>query len=119
MKKVYEINRNNVVEDIRKIADFTPDEIVMIYDFIYTDKKGYERKINIAIQKNVMFNGKDFFYEYQTEVRTYVNNDKEDYYYIEYKSFDDEDGKEFGDMKESRNYNIDFIFGEINKFVNR
>lgn len=119
MKKVYEINRNNVVEDIRKIADFTPDEIVTIYDFTYIDKKGHERKINIAIQRNVMFDGEDFFYNYDTEVRTYINNDKEDYYYVEYSSYDDEDGEEFDDMKESRNYNIDFIFGEIDKFVNR
>lgn len=116
---IYKIDRNKVIEEIKNYTNFIPDQTVTIYDFYYTDEKNRERKINITIQREIAFDGKEFFNKYQTEIRTYINNDKEDYYYIEYVSYDNEDGKEFDDIRENRSYNIGFIFDEINKFIKR
>lgn len=117
MDKVYEINKDNIVNDIKNIIDFTPEDIGTVYDFIYKDNRGNERKINFIIQKELYYNGKEFFNHYNTEMRTYINNDKVDYHYAEYCSFDDEKGRDgINHMIESRVYNIDFIFHRINEF---
>ena len=118
-KIIYKINRNKVIEEIKNYTNFIPDQTVTIYDFYYTDEKNRERKINITIQREIAFDGEKFFTRYQTEIRTYINNDKEDYYYIEYVSYDNEDGKEFDDIRENRSHNIGFIFDEISKFIKR
>ena len=118
MQKNYKIKNENIAEQIRNIVDFMPEEVVKMYDFHYTDKNNNERKINIDIQKRIEFNGEEFFNEYETEMRTYINGDKLNYHYIEYASYEDESDKIFDDIKQDRKYNIDFIFYMINNFNN-
>lgn len=117
MKKAYALKNGNIINSIKNTIDFTPDDVVTIYDFYYTDNKNHKRKINITIQKEIEFDGEEFFNKYQTEMRTYIEDDKLDYHYIEYVSYDDESGKEFDDIKFDRQYNIDFLFYKINESI--
>ncbi len=121
IKKVYEIAGNNVIESIKYFVNFIPEypniEYTVEYDIFYKDNKNIKRKINILIKKEIIFDGKEFFNEYNTTVKTYIGNDKIGNYQVTYIAYDDESNGKHKDAQKDRFYNIDYIYYKLYEFV--
>ena len=121
IKKVYEIADSNIIESIKYFINFIPEypnvEYTVEYDVFYKDNKNIKRKINILIKKEIIFDGKEFFNEYNTTVKTYIGNDKIGNHQVTYIAYDDESSGKHKDIQKDRFYNIDYIYYKINEFV--
>lgn len=121
IKKVYEIADSNIIESIKYFINFIPEypnvEYTVEYDVFYKDNKNIKRKINILIKKEIIFDGKEFFNEYNTTVKTYIGDNKIGNHQVTYIAYDDESSGKHKDIQKDRFYNIDYIYYKINEFV--
>ncbi len=121
MKKDYEINKDNIINDVKDFINSVQEDINSEcdskYNICYKNGKNAKRKINITIEKRINFDNKEFFNEYSIRLRTYIKNKKIDDDYIKYMIYDDESNGKHKNIRNWRLYNLNYLYDRIYEFI--